>query len=456
MNCNSKNVLVCIIGLFVLGALNPAPIFAESIPKDYFPLYYYSDGYKATTNVFSNTEYADPNMQDHKYESLTYTFNEGTQILSNTECIKSYLSIESFNSNKYSISYLAIIGDLQVTLGSDSIGEDEGIISSIRYEPYMAASNMGMDIGDSYSYRYTATVNSENGSYTSKAHITIKMIGFENISTHYSYYENTLKWEQTTSSTTTVNGESHTNTGTVTHWSALGKGIVRISTKGDGYTVTTDYDTDVLSMPPDSDTDNDDVIDSEDNCPQIANPEQTDSDNDNVGDACDGCPNDPNKTSPGACGCGEVDIDSDNDEVYDCNDAFPNDGTEWADNDNDTLGDNADLDDDNDSMPDEWENSYGLDPYVNDADEDDDADGYTNLEEYEAQTIPNDPNSFSVASGDINGDKSIDIRDLILSLKCLTNVVDETITIDSDVNDDEKISMEEAIFILQYASGFRQ
>lgn len=39
----------------------------------------------------------------------------------------------------------------------------------------------------------------------------------------------------------------------------------------------------------------------------------------------DECPNDPNKTSPGECGCGTPDIDSDNDLVFNCHDLCPND-----------------------------------------------------------------------------------------------------------------------------------
>ena len=47
-----------------------------------------------------------------------------------------------------------------------------------------------------------------------------------------------------------------------------------------------------------------------------------------------------------------ADLDDDNDMVPDTEDAFPLDGTESSDNDNDGIGDNADLDDDNDMVPD--------------------------------------------------------------------------------------------------------
>ena len=39
----------------------------------------------------------------------------------------------------------------------------------------------------------------------------------------------------------------------------------------------------------------------------------------------DECPDDPNKTSPGICGCGTPDTDSDGDGTPDCNDGCPND-----------------------------------------------------------------------------------------------------------------------------------
>jgi|GEM_PF-1567121 len=50
-----------------------------------------------------------------------------------------------------------------------------------------------------------------------------------------------------------------------------------------------------------------------------------DSDQDGTINACDGCPNDPSKTAPGSCGCGQPETDSDGDGTANCVDACPND-----------------------------------------------------------------------------------------------------------------------------------
>jgi uncharacterized protein YkwD len=57
--------------------------------------------------------------------------------------------------------------------------------------------------------------------------------------------------------------------------------------------------------------------------------------------------------------------------------------------DGDSEGDVCDVDDDNDGMPDVWENEYGLNPLnASDADSDLDSDGVTNLNEYLEGTDP--------------------------------------------------------------------
>jgi hypothetical protein len=60
------------------------------------------------------------------------------------------------------------------------------------------------------------------------------------------------------------------------------------------------------------------------------------------------------------------------------------------------MGDACDEDDDNDGMPDTWEDLYQLNSLVDDADLDADGDGWSNLEEYLKGTIPNDAASHPV------------------------------------------------------------
>ncbi|WP_319523330.1 choice-of-anchor U domain-containing protein [uncultured Desulfosarcina sp.] len=81
-----------------------------------------------------------------------------------------------------------------------------------------------------------------------------------------------------------------------------------------------------------------------------------------------------------------TDVDGDN--VPDVLDLFPEDASEWADNDGDGIGDNADIDDDNDGMSDTWEETYGLNPLTDDADLDADGDGVSNIDEYTADSDP--------------------------------------------------------------------
>jgi hypothetical protein len=61
------------------------------------------------------------------------------------------------------------------------------------------------------------------------------------------------------------------------------------------------------------------------------------------------------------------------------------------------------VDWDADGMPDDWEISHGLNPWVNDADIDSDGDGLTNLEEYERGTDPFNPDSDG--DGILDGDE---------------------------------------------------
>ena len=63
-------------------------------------------------------------------------------------------------------------------------------------------------------------------------------------------------------------------------------------------------------------------------------------------------------------------LDSDGDGTVDFFDVFPNDSTEWWDSDGDKIGDNADMDDDNDGLTDAEEKALGTDPKDEDTDND--------------------------------------------------------------------------------------
>jgi len=60
-------------------------------------------------------------------------------------------------------------------------------------------------------------------------------------------------------------------------------------------------------VPPDGDFDGDGVLDSQDDCPKVADPAQDNEDGDRFGDACDPCPIDPNDTPTDPDGDGVAD-----------------------------------------------------------------------------------------------------------------------------------------------------
>jgi hypothetical protein len=105
------------------------------------------------------------------------------------------------------------------------------------------------------------------------------------------------------------------------------------------------------------------------------------------GSSCSTCADAAEFTENGSPGNSEA--DSDGDGVFDSSDAFPLDQNEWIDSDGDGTGDNTDTDDDNDGLPDAWENQYGLDPFnKDDAWQDLDGDGIENSVEHDNGTDP--------------------------------------------------------------------
>ena len=116
-------------------------------------------------------------------------------------------------------------------------------------------------------------------------------------------------------------------------------------------------------------------------------------------------------------------IDRDHDGVADEDDALPEDASEQSDADGDLIGDKADLDDDNDGLPDTYELLNGFDPLVeNPITNDTDQDTFTDIQEFFAETDPRDAASFppplaipitvvtnSVVKADNDGDGKADI-----------------------------------------------
>lgn len=92
-----------------------------------------------------------------------------------------------------------------------------------------------------------------------------------------------------------------------------------------------------------------------------------------------------------------IQLDSDFDGYPDEKDQFPNNSSEWIDSDNDQIGNNADLDDDNDGLSDIEETAMGTDSLLADTD----GDGFNdNDDEY-----PLDSTKWEKENGDQNGEE---------------------------------------------------
>ena len=97
-------------------------------------------------------------------------------------------------------------------------------------------------------------------------------------------------------------------------------------------------------------------------------------------------------------------LDADNDGLTNAEEARLGSNPQAIDSDGDGISDYAEVnlhgtdpasvDADEDGMPDNWEVNHGLDIQVNDSELDLDQDGFTNIDEYRAGSLPNDANSI--------------------------------------------------------------
>lgn len=178
-------------------------------------------------------------------------------------------------------------------------------------------------------------------------------------------------------------------------------------------------------LAPDTDDDNDGVLDINDWAP-LDPTESKDTDNDGIGDNADidrdgdGVKNSTDKfplnpsewNDTDGDGIGDnSDKDADNDGVANEKDAFPLDSAEWLDTDADGVGNNRDNDDDNDGFPD-FEDAFPLnaaesedfdgDGLGNNEDTDDDNDSVPDV----TDVFPLNPNESSDSDGDGIGDNA--------------------------------------------------
>ncbi|OQX07408.1 MAG: hypothetical protein BWK80_49505, partial [Desulfobacteraceae bacterium IS3] len=83
------------------------------------------------------------------------------------------------------------------------------------------------------------------------------------------------------------------------------------------------------------------------------------------------------------------------------------------------------------------------------ASDDFDHDGYTNQQEIGKGFDPSDSEDMPLLTGDVNGDKTVDLLDAVLALMISAGIVpDSHISVLSDVNSDENIGVAEAAYIL--------
>lgn len=174
--------------------------------------------------------------------------------------------------------------------------------------------------------------------------------------------------------------------------------------------------------------------------------EKIDSDGDGTLDCEDGCKDDANKTYPGTCGCGLLDVDTDLDGTPDCNDP-DDDGDGFIDIEENSCGSDpmdsnsvpADVDDD--SVCDNLDICNGDDSTFdtdgdgdcNDIDPDDDNDTWTDTDEIACGTNPLEVDS---KPSDEDGDGICDLLDTCLGDDVFGDTDDDGECNDIDTDDD--------------------
>ena len=116
-------------------------------------------------------------------------------------------------------------------------------------------------------------------------------------------------------------------------------------------------------------------------------------------------------------------------------DAFPDDSTEWLDTDLDGIGNNGDSDDDDDGMPDSFENEFGLDALDSgDSELDADSDGVNNLEEYLNNTDPSqdDYAPILLAPADVDAISTGPLTIVDLGVAAATDARDGSVAVVAD------------------------
>lgn len=202
-----------------------------------------------------------------------------------------------------------------------------------------------------------------------------------------------------------------------------GCGVSDIDTDGDGVLDCNDLE---INSPCPLDVNangvsNDDDNDGTPNCNDACN-DNADTDSDGTPDCLDNCPNDANKTEPGDCGCGNLEVDTDNDGILDCDDNEINSPCPL-----DVDANGVSNDDDHDGIAnciDDCDNRI-------DTDGDGTPDCIDNCENDPNKTEPGDC-GCGIADDDTDGDGILDCNDAEKNSPCPLDVDSNGVSNDND------------------------